>query len=154
MGNKKWFYLVVSVLCIAAVIGGYVFGYKPYEEKKVLRIYYSDIVSIYDDVKAYQPSKDAQTNKDKSPLLTEKKQIQLIQTILYEMTGKMTTNNNKIALNLMQQATEDLDKLITTKRSEVFADSGEKSFTLWLESLDQQKEFETKILPKIKGYVE
>lgn len=37
MGNKKWFYLAVSVLCIAAVIGGYIFGYKPYKEKEILR---------------------------------------------------------------------------------------------------------------------
>ena len=157
MDNKKWFNLLISILCIAAVIGGYVFGYKPYAEKKLLRDNYNIMVSVYDDIKQYSAFKDAKTNKETIPLSEEKKSVRALKTNLNEITGKLTTNNNKIALNLMLQATKDLDELITTKRSEWNVISGKgkgKALDFLFKTHEQQTKLETITLPKIKGYVE
>ena len=164
MNNKKWFYLLISILCIAAFIGSYIYGYKPYAEKKILRDNYHAIVNVFEQ---YNQKKQKGSDNDKgTPLSAEQNKVLQIRKDLYESTGKITTTDNKNTLNMMIKATYDLEKIIISRREFWLSLNRESkqnysidktlddAIDLIIQRARQETEFNEKTLPLIKGYVE
>jgi len=164
MNNKKWFYLLISILCIVAFIGSYIYGYKPYAEKKILRDNYHAIVNVFEQ---YNQKKQKGSDNDKgTPLSAEQNKVLQIRKDLYEITGKITTTDNKNTLNMMIKATYDLEKIIISRREFWLSLNRESkqnysidktlddAMDLIIQRARQETEFNEKTLPLIKGYVE
>ena len=164
MSNKKWVYLLISILCIVTFIGSYLYGYKPYAEKKLLRDNYNAIVSLYGDFEQYKLNikKQGSHNGEVMPLSAEKEKVVGIRKDLYEITGKINTNDNKNTLKMMIKATYDLEKIINAQRDVWLSVYGESkqlfslddTLELIIQRAEQETEFKEKTLPLIKGYVE